>query len=105
MLDDLRARLRGDGALVAGVLSGTSADGIDVGLVRVRARGSDLELGPVVAFETSPFEPALRARVRAVLDGAPCGLRESALLSRDLGRAFGDAARPCTQLSETVGGR
>lgn len=102
MLDDLRARLRGDGALVAGVLSGTSADGIDVGLVRVRARGSELELGPVVAFETSAFEPTLRARVRAVLDGAPCGLRESALLSRDLGRAFGDAARTLAERAGVV---
>lgn len=91
-LDQVRARLRGKGAHVAGVLSGTSADGIDVGLARIRARDGELELVALDAYETVPFEPALRARVRAVLDGAACGLRETALLSRDLGRAFGRAA-------------
>src|SRR5207253_56153 len=52
----------------------------------------------VLAFTVEPFPSDLGARVRAVLDGGPCSLRESALLSRDLGRAFGRAAR-------TVAGR
>lgn len=98
---DPRARfLDPRGALVAGVLSGTSADGIDVVLVRVEARaapdgGVRITAHELVAFETRAFERELHARVRAVLDGAPCSLRESALLSRDLGRAFGAAARDC----------
>ncbi|MBI5364032.1 MAG: anhydro-N-acetylmuramic acid kinase [Planctomycetes bacterium] len=92
------------GALVAGVLSGTSADGIDVALARVRTRGhgAELELAPpeLVRFDTLDFEPALHARVRRVLDGAPTGLRETALLHRDLGRAFGRAA---SDLAERCG--
>lgn len=84
-------------ALVAGVLSGTSADGIDVVLVRPRVRASDagprLAALPQLAFETLPFDAALGARVRAALDGAPLGPRELALLDRDLGLAFGAAAR------------
>jgi anhydro-N-acetylmuramic acid kinase len=47
----------------------------------------------LLAFETLPFEAELHARLRAVLDGAHCGLRETALLHRDLGQAFGRAAR------------
>jgi anhydro-N-acetylmuramic acid kinase len=84
-----------DGALVAGVLSGTSADGIDVGVARIRARGAGSQLLPpeLLSFSTEPFPADLRSRVRAVLDGEPCGLRDSALLSRDLGRAFGSVAR------------
>ena len=84
-----------EGAIVAGILSGTSADGIDVGLTSIRARGPGNELLPpeLLSFSTEPFPADLSRRVRAVLDGEPCGLRESALLSRDLGRAFGSVAR------------
>ncbi len=92
-LNDLGARVREGRALVAGVLSGTSGDGIDVALVRFDGaewRGG-LRTPRVVWFDTLAFEPQLARRVRAVLDGAPTGLRESAVLSRDLGRAFGAA--------------
>jgi anhydro-N-acetylmuramic acid kinase len=81
------------GALVAGVLSGTSADGIDVALCRLRAREGQPERPELLAFETRAFEPGEARRLRALLDGEPCGLREAALLSRDLGRSFGRAAR------------
>lgn len=86
------------GAIVAGVLSGTSADGIDVGVARIRARVLDdgFALGEppeLLAFACEPYPTELARRVRAVLEGAPCGLRETALLDRDLGRAFGAAAR------------
>ena len=84
-----------EGVLVAGVLSGTSADGIDVALARFNQSSASTKLRPAesVAFETYDFEPDLRARVRAVLDGETCGLGDTALLNRDLGRAFGSAAR------------
>ncbi len=83
--------------MVAGVLSGTSGDGIDVVLARPQVvRHSDgrrLSALRSIAFETVSFEPALGARVRAGLDGAPLTPRELTLLSRDLGLAFGRAAR------------
>jgi len=109
----LATRLESGEALVAGVLSGTSADGIDVGLVRFSevtcnhpdapssshpgggGGGTLLRLGvpELVAFSIEPYPPELAARVRALLDGGPSDLRTSALLDRDLGRAFGSAAR------------
>lgn len=105
----LPARLRSGAATVAGVLSGTSADGIDVALVRFAPSAqpappdappaSDLDAGPdvgtpgLVVFATLPFGPDLAARVRAALDGEPLDARAVALLDRDLGRAFGAAAR------------
>ena len=76
-------------AVVAGVLSGTSADGIDVALLRLGVAGARKPL----AFATQPFPETLRGRVRAALDGAALGARELAFLGRDLGRAFGRAAR------------
>ena len=78
--------------LIAGVLSGTSGDGIDVAIARFSGE-TELTLDECVAFETLPFETQLASRVRAVLDGEDLGLRGAALLSRDLGRAFGSAAR------------
>jgi anhydro-N-acetylmuramic acid kinase len=93
MLDELMRAFEGDGAVVAGVLSGTSADGITVVLARMQAKQRTLARPELVACETLAFPGDLATRVRAVLDGAPSGLRETALLSRDLGRAFGAAAR------------
>lgn len=118
MWDDVVAGLASGRTVVAGVLSGTSADGIDVGLARptiVGARsdgdggghgggeaGGGLRVARVecVAFATEPFEVGLGARLRGLLEaraegerGVVCGLGEVALLDRDLGRAFGRAAR------------
>lgn len=93
----LTRKLEEGGAVVGGVLSGTSGDGIDVALCRFATRrgASGYRLWSVEcsAFRTSPFPRGLDRRVRAALDGDPLGARELALLSRDLGRAFGAAAR------------
>ncbi|MDF1839533.1 MAG: anhydro-N-acetylmuramic acid kinase [Planctomycetota bacterium] len=91
----LRDKLNGpEGLVVAGLLSGTSADGIDVGLARFRwddpkTPGCSPEL---LAFETVPFAPELNGRLRRALDGGGVDLGGVALLHRDLGRAFGEAA-------------
>ena len=90
----LRERLRSGEAVVAGVLSGTSADGIDVALTRFEPSETDGPGRPIcVAFRTIPFQPELAKRLRRVLDGEPPSLAELARLDRDLGRAFGAAAR------------
>jgi anhydro-N-acetylmuramic acid kinase len=90
---ELRARFAGEGALVAGVLSGTSADGIDVAIARLCVRGSALEAPEVLAFAIEDYPREVRARVRRILDGESVALGEIARLDRDLGRAFGSAAR------------
>ncbi|MEM7308067.1 MAG: anhydro-N-acetylmuramic acid kinase [Planctomycetota bacterium] len=86
----LASELERGEAVVAGVLSGTSGDGIDVVLARPQP-GAAPEM---LAFETAAFPGAgaLEARVRAALDGEPLDARAVALLDRDLGRAFGAAA-------------
>jgi len=96
--DLLRARLDDGTALVAGVLSGTSVDGIDVALTRfgTTAPGTPLGAPELVAFETVPFPAPLGARTRAYVAAAPGtdrGPRATACLHRDLGLAFGRAAR------------
>ncbi|MEW6074330.1 MAG: anhydro-N-acetylmuramic acid kinase [Planctomycetota bacterium] len=93
-LEELARRLRRGEAVVAGVLSGTSADGIDVALARFAPAAERGDVGPpsLLAFATLPFDASLAPRLRALLDGRAAGPRELALLSRDLGRAFGRAA-------------
>lgn len=88
-MDSLRSSLSRGAATVAGVLSGTSGDGIDVAL----CRGIPGAPPRLLLARTLPWPDALAAPVRAALDGAPLDARGLALLSRDLGRAFGVAAR------------
>lgn len=93
-LDELRAALIAGRATVAGVLSGTSADGIDVVLARFPGGGAKPQ---TEAFETLPFPADLGSRVRAALDGAEISLGACAELNRDLGAAFGIAAKSVAQ--------
>jgi anhydro-N-acetylmuramic acid kinase len=79
--------------LFVGLISGTSADGIDAALVRFGAGVSDtgcrLEHGVVV-----PWEPALRARLVALGQGGDArGLDEIGTLDVQVGEAFAAATR------------
>jgi anhydro-N-acetylmuramic acid kinase len=74
--------------IVAGVLSGTSLDGIDVAVVDVTPR--DLH---VLTFATRPFASELRARVLAAYPPAVLDAREVSALHADVGSAFGTALR------------
>jgi anhydro-N-acetylmuramic acid kinase len=73
--------------LVAGLMSGTSLDGLDAALVELRgATPSELAVR-VLAFRSVHHPEELRERIRAVVDGGTA--RELALLHTDLGRVFG----------------
>ena len=81
--------------LVIGLMSGTSADGIDVALVRINdasphtasaAHGAKLE-----NFVTLPFPPAIRAAVLRLGEGAAVGTAEISQMNFRLGELFGDA--------------
>jgi len=73
--------------IVAGVLSGTSLDGIDVAIVEVRATGTPA----LLAFETVAFEPALRARLLRAVAPRTTDALAIAALNADVGSAFGAA--------------
>ena len=78
--------------LIAGVLSGTSLDGIDVALCEVSAHGEGVR-ARCEAFATVPFADALRARILAAYPPAPAGALELSALHAAIGEAFGDAVR------------
>jgi anhydro-N-acetylmuramic acid kinase len=78
--------------IVAGVMSGTSADGIDVALVRVQGRGfrSRLEL---LAHYQSPYPAKVRRAVLAAMNATSAGVADLSRLNFLLGELYADAVR------------
>jgi anhydro-N-acetylmuramic acid kinase len=77
---------------IAGVISGTSLDGIDVAVCDVVTHGEGVRVR-CERFETVPFDDALRARVLAAYPPALAGALEVSALHAAVGEAFGDAVR------------
>jgi anhydro-N-acetylmuramic acid kinase len=87
--------------LVAGIMSGTSADGIDVALCRITrspqraaASASKIEL---VRHRASPFAAPLRRAVLQAQDAQSTSAAELARLNWRLGEAYGDAVQAAAQ--------
>lgn len=76
------------GDLFIGLISGTSADGIDAALVDF----ADGRHGRLVLGRTVPWDPALRARLVELGQGGDCTLDDLGLLDAQVGLAFADAA-------------
>jgi anhydro-N-acetylmuramic acid kinase len=76
---------------VLGLISGTSHDGIDAAVVDFALDGDVLH-GQVTAATSTPYDPALRARIRAALPPATTTLAELCALDTLIGQAFAGAA-------------
>ena len=78
-----------DDAVLVGVMSGTSMDGVTAAVARFRKRdvGYDVEL---LGFETIEYSDALRTRIRAATRSATAA--EYNALDFELGGKFADAA-------------
>lgn len=75
---------------VAGVMSGTSADGIDVALVRI-APGSGAPKIKLLAHHATAYPPELRKRVLAAMNAQQTSTAELARLNWRLGMAYAEA--------------
>lgn len=75
---------------VAGIMSGTSADGIDVALVRITPSRQRPKL-ELLAHDGFPFPAALRRAVLAAMDAETTSTAELARLNWRLGLAYADA--------------
>ncbi|MGD0861092.1 MAG: anhydro-N-acetylmuramic acid kinase [Terracidiphilus sp.] len=82
---------------VAGIMSGTSADGIDVAVVRIVAGTARSGLArpklTLLAHEGFAFPAALRRAVLAAMNAASTSTAELARLNWRLGLAYAEAAR------------
>src|SRR5277367_5441851 len=77
---------------VAGIMSGTSADGIDVALVRV-APGKHGPRIKLLAHHAVPFSKQLRTAVLSAMDAKSISTAELAQLNWHLGIAYADAVQ------------
>lgn len=76
---------------VVGLISGTSADGIDAALVDLRGREADLQVA-VIAQDTFPYPKAVRSQILAVCAGEPLSVEALAELDDAIASAFAEAA-------------
>jgi len=77
---------------VAGVMSGTSADGIDVALVKIEPDRNHPKLN-LLGHSAFPFVPALRRAVLSAMDAKSISASELARLNWRLGMAYAEAVR------------
>jgi anhydro-N-acetylmuramic acid kinase len=82
---------------VAGIMSGTSADGIDIAFVRIAPvgrRGDPFDLRiTLLAHHAVPFLPSLRRGVLAAMDAQQTSTAELARLNWRLGQAYAEAVK------------
>jgi anhydro-N-acetylmuramic acid kinase len=80
-------RSRGRGLLALGIMSGTSADGTDVALVRVSGQSASLE-----NFAAFPLPRAIQKEILSLGEGRAVTTREISQLNFLLGQIFAEAA-------------
>ncbi len=82
--------------LVAGIMSGTSADGIDVALCRISPTRTRPRI-ELVRHRAFPYSAALRKAVLAAMDASNISAAELARLNWRLGEAYAEAAQSAAQ--------
>jgi len=83
---------------VVGLMSGTSADGVDAALVRISGSGDSLEAS-LEAFATVPYQPAIREAVLA-LSSPAASVGDLCRMDFTLGGVFAEAAMNLIRLAE-----
>ncbi|MFB3850349.1 MAG: anhydro-N-acetylmuramic acid kinase [Acidobacteriota bacterium] len=78
--------------IIIGINSGTSADGIDAAVVRIRNSGLETEID-VIGFETYPYSPSLSQRLNKDMGQNAAGAAELCLISSYLGELFAYSAK------------
>ena len=77
--------------IVAGVMSGTSADGVDVAITRIAPRRNNTPSLELLAHEHFAYPVALRRAVLAAMDAPSISTAELARLNWRLGEVYADA--------------
>jgi anhydro-N-acetylmuramic acid kinase len=84
-------RMGKNGMLVIGVMSGTSADGVDVALARIHGGGAERLHGELLAHTTFPMDAAVRKELLRIAEGAAITAGEISQLNFRMGEIFGEA--------------
>ena len=73
--------------LVIGLMSGTSADGVDVALVEISGSGLATEI-ELIAFDTIPYAPDVRSRIFDLFNVETARVHEICTMNFVLGQQF-----------------
>lgn len=84
-----------------GLMSGTSADGIDAALVEISGTQADLQV-TLLAGKTYPYLPKLRSQILEVCAGKAISMAEFAKLDEAIAREFARAALAIQKNRETA---
>jgi anhydro-N-acetylmuramic acid kinase len=76
--------------LILGAMSGTSADGVDVAVVRIKGRGIQMS-AELLHHHHRPFDADLRSRILEFRSGKPVLLADLAALGRDISLNYAEA--------------
>jgi anhydro-N-acetylmuramic acid kinase len=82
--------------IVAGIMSGTSADGINVALVRIQGRGFSTR-AELLAHRAFPYPAAVRRTVLAAMNATRTSVAQLARLNFLLGELYAEAVRSTAQ--------
>ncbi len=83
--------------LVVGIMSGTSADGVDVALCRITGHGTDSKVEQL-AFYFQPFAPEVREEILRLASGKPAFAEDFCKVNFLLGEVYADAVEAmCAQ--------
>ena len=77
--------------IIAGVMSGTSADGINVALVRLSARGHECPRHTLLAHDEYPFPAPVRRAILGMMNAELASVADLARLNFFLGELYAEA--------------
>ena len=97
----MTTRLQPKAMIVAGVMSGTSADGVDVALCRISpdSRAGDSPRIKLIAAEGSPYPKALRSELLRAMEGNSVTAAEISRLNWQLGAIYAGAVEKAAKKS------
>ena len=100
----MTAAARRRGMIVAGVMSGTSADGVDVAVCRIGAGGEGEPRVEVLGHDGFRYSRGVREAVLRAMEGGAMPAAEFSWLSWRLGMVYGECvAKACAGLGISLG--
>lgn len=98
-MDPLRELTEKESRLVIGIMSGTSADGVDAALCRISGSGTELKLQQL-GFYFMPFEDDVRREILRLAGGGSAAAADFCRMNFRLGQLYTEAA---LRLCESMG--